>query len=249
MQFKMLIFDLDGTAIPNKPEGMPSKKVIEAVAKAQKIIKVGIATGRSVSNCRDILKALDIISPSIVAGGTQIINPKSEKTLWKRDLSMEQLKRILDISLPYGYKINLGDDNGYLHIKENQISKPYQIAYIMFVVPKDAKQIIRKLSNIKDITVHEVISWKKDHFDIHITHKEATKKYSLEELLKIVDVDRKDILVVGDSNNDRPLFEVAGYKVAMGNGSDGLKSIADYIAPSVEDNGLAQVIEKFILVN
>ena len=56
MKFKAIIFDLDGTAIPNRNDGMPSERVINAVKKAQDIIKVSIATGRSVSHCRDILK-------------------------------------------------------------------------------------------------------------------------------------------------------------------------------------------------
>lgn len=40
-----------------------------------------------------------------------------------------------------------------------------------------------------------------------------------------------------------------GLRVAMGNAVDDLKAIADYIAPSVDDDGLAEVIEKFILSN
>lgn len=38
-----------------------------------------------------------------------------------------------------------------------------------------------------------------------------------------------------------------GFKVAMGNAVDEVKAIADYIAPPVEEDGVADVIEKFIL--
>ena len=38
-----------------------------------------------------------------------------------------------------------------------------------------------------------------------------------------------------------------GLKVAMGNAIPELKEIADYVAPSVDDDGVADVIEKFIL--
>ena len=54
-------------------------------------------------------------------------------------------------------------------------------------------------------------------------------------------------MVVGDGNNDLPLFELAGWKVAMGNGADVLKEAADWIAPSVDEDGLAVAIERFIL--
>jgi len=38
-----------------------------------------------------------------------------------------------------------------------------------------------------------------------------------------------------------------GLKVAMGNATEDLKEIADYIAPTVDEDGVADVIEKFVL--
>ncbi|MBX4181389.1 HAD hydrolase family protein, partial [Candidatus Parcubacteria bacterium] len=51
----------------------------------------------------------------------------------------------------------------------------------------------------------------------------------------------------GDARNDTPLLNVCGLRIAMGNADDKLKRIAHYIAPSVEDDGVAHVVEKFIL--
>ena len=65
--------------------------------------------------------------------------------------------------------------------------------------------------------------------DIHVTHIKATKKHSLEEVLKLMKIKKEDVIGVGDSNNDKPHFEVSGYKVAMGNASEGLK--IDYLHP------------------
>src|SRR6185437_6847206 len=122
--------------------------------------------------------------------------------------------------------------------------QPEQIIFIMTVSKKDTKIIVQKLAQIPDISTHEVISWTPDHLDIHITHKDATKKHALEELLKLENLAKENIMAVGDANNDLPLFEVAGFKVAMGNGSDRLKEAADYITDSVEEDGLAKAIEK-----
>ena len=52
---------------------------------------------------------------------------------------------------------------------------------------------------------------------------------------------------VGDARNDAPLLNVCGLKVAMGNADDKLKKIAHYIAPSVDEDGVAHVVERFIL--
>lgn len=247
MTFKAIIFDLDGTAIPNKADGMPSQRVIKAVLKAQKIIKVIIATGRLVADCKNILKALKINSPSVVAGGTQILDPKTEKTLWKKELTQKQIGEILKISLPYDYRIILGNELKYIRADESKASKSWQIVYIMYVKPRQCPQIIQRLSQVPDIAIYEVKSHKVGHIDIHITHAQATKKNSLEKVLKMMQIKKNDVIGVGDSNNDKPIFEVSGYKVAMGNGSEELKAMADYIAPSVKEDGLAETIEKLIL--
>jgi len=247
MNIDAIIFDLDGTAIPNKNEGMPSQKVIRAVAKAQKIVKVSAATGRPISNCRHILKALNITSPCVVAGGTQIINPQTEETLWKKELSKEQVKKIIDICSPYNYQIYISDEKESSPASEKRIKRAEQIVYIMAVTTKDTPVIMGQLHKIPHIISHEVISWTQGHFDIHITHGGATKKHALEELLKIENIGKEHVMAVGDSNNDLPLFQIAGYKVAMGNATDKLKKEADYVTAHVDEDGLAEAIEKFIL--
>ena len=117
----------------------------------------------------------------------------------------------------------------------------------MAVNKEDAKVIMKGLKKAKDISNHDVISHTPSHIDIHITHAEASKKHALIKLLEIIRIDKSEIMAVGDSNNDLPLFEVAGYKIAMNNASEKLKRTADYVALSAEEDGLAQVIEEKIL--
>ena len=56
-----------------------------------------------------------------------------------------------------------------------------------------------------------------------------------------------DTIGIGDGNNDKPWLLMCGLKVTMGNAVPELKAIADYIAPGVENDGVADVIEKFVL--
>ncbi len=58
---------------------------------------------------------------------------------------------------------------------------------------------------------------------------------------------RNEIIGVGDSYNDFPLLMACGLKVAMGNAAPELKEIADYIAPTVEEDGVVDVIKRFVL--
>ena len=56
---------------------------------------------------------------------------------------------------------------------------------------------------------------------------------------------KEEILTIGDQNNDIALLQAGGLKIAMGNATDELKKIADYITDSVYDDGFVRAMEKF----
>ena len=56
-----------------------------------------------------------------------------------------------------------------------------------------------------------------------------------------------NIVAVGDSYNDLPMLEACGLSVAMGNAPPEVKSIADFVVPSVENDGLAVAINDHVL--
>ena len=55
------------------------------------------------------------------------------------------------------------------------------------------------------------------------------------------------MIAAGDSYNDLPMLKACGLRIVMGNAPDALKAIADYVAPSVDDDGLATAIEDFVM--
>jgi len=57
-----------------------------------------------------------------------------------------------------------------------------------------------------------------------------------------------DTVAFGDSNNDRPMFQHAGTKVAMGNAKDSIKAMADYVTDSLYDDGIAKGFRKLGLI-
>ena len=59
----------------------------------------------------------------------------------------------------------------------------------------------------------------------------------------------RDVIAVGDNFNDLEMIEIAGLGIAMGNAPDAVKKRSDWIAPSVDDDGLAVAIERFALQN
>lgn len=69
----------------------------------------------------------------------------------------------------------------------------------------------------------------------------------LEKIAKYYNIERNEVMAIGDWDNDIPMIEYAGFGVAMGNASDGLKERADFITKSNEENGVAYALQKFIL--
>ena len=53
-------------------------------------------------------------------------------------------------------------------------------------------------------------------------------------------------MTIGDQNNDIALLQAGGVKVAMGNATDELKTVANYITDDVSENGWANAVKKFV---
>lgn len=77
-----------------------------------------------------------------------------------------------------------------------------------------------------------------------LVNKATAVSYLAEELLGL---QRTNVIAIGDNFNDVEMLEYAGVGIAMGNAPIEVQRIADWVAPSVEQDGVATAIEKFIL--
>ena len=75
---------------------------------------------------------------------------------------------------------------------------------------------------------------------------QAEKGLALAALADELGIRKDQILAVGDNENDIGLLNAAGIAVAMENGTDGAKRIADIIAPPNSEDGAAAVIEEVL---
>ncbi|MEK3761718.1 Cof-type HAD-IIB family hydrolase [Paenibacillus sp. FSL R7-0337] len=75
--------------------------------------------------------------------------------------------------------------------------------------------------------------------NIEINHEEANKGAGVSMLAAHYGIPAEQVAVMGDSYNDLPMFEMAGYKIAMGNAAPVLKQTADFITLSHTENGVA----------
>lgn len=248
MKYKAIIFDIDGTIIKYNRHAIPSKRVTQAIFKASKNLHVGVATSRCYYVAENIIKHLNLSGPSILNGGAQIINFPEKKYLIEQPLNKNDLLQIIKVFRKYGFPIILcdGKTKDTIYRYGSSFGKIF-MAYCQGLEDKTAQQVIKDISHIPTISIFTTRSWDKGKVDVLVQHVKATKQHAIFEIAKLLNINTHEIIGVGDGHNDFPLLMACGLKVAMGNAVDELKDIADYIAPPVEKDGVADVIEKFIL--
>ncbi|MEP7214607.1 MAG: HAD family hydrolase [Anaerolineaceae bacterium] len=77
-----------------------------------------------------------------------------------------------------------------------------------------------------------------------MTAKDVDKGSALRALCAATGIDAVDVVAIGDSAVDVPMFEVAGCAVAMGNATPEAKVAAAMVVASVEDGGVSEAIER-----
>jgi sucrose-phosphate phosphatase subfamily len=245
-KFKAIICDIDGTLTLNKKDALPSKRVIEAVKKASKRIHFGVATSRPLHNAEKLIEILNLSTPCIVSSGTQIYDPVSKTFCWEKYLESKHIKRTGRIAKKFGERIIALTGTNEVYFDELKSEKVINFWFHSLAKEK-AEKIEAELLKITGIYIHKIESWRNGLKDFVISDDKATKEHAVKKVAKILGISTDEIIVVGDGHNDIPLFKSAGLKVAMGNADEELKAIADYVAPSVEEDGIVDIIEKFIL--
>lgn len=249
MKYKAIIFDLDGTVVPSQMDGMPSQGVIQACKKVTGKLKLSSASARALQYCTGIWEALSLQDPCIINGGSQIVEPNTEKIIWQQLLPEGTIQKV--IKKAAGYTDIFAINGVILDVKKdlNKFPKNANIVVAFGVSKEKTEDLVNSLSGISDVAVHVLHSWVEgDYWDVHVNHKSATKKHAIERLIEILDVKKEEVIGIGDGNNDIPLFESVGYRVAMGNAVENLKKAADYVTDSLENDGFAKFIEEKFLI-
>ena len=82
---------------------------------------------------------------------------------------------------------------------------------------------------------------------LDVTATVANKGDAIAALARAHGVPLERVAVFGDQFNDVPMFDRAGYSVAMGQAPDGVKAKADAVSTSNEEDGVAVAIDRYIL--
>ena len=75
----------------------------------------------------------------------------------------------------------------------------------------------------------------------------ASKGAGLVSLLQAEGLSPRNLLAIGDAENDQSLLQVAEVKVAVANAVEGLRAMADYVTPEAGPGGVTVFIERYLL--
>jgi len=94
----------------------------------------------------------------------------------------------------------------------------------------------------------EVTLFTSKPYFLEILPARTDKGTALKKVAGFLGISQKETLAVGDSMNDEAMIRWAGTGVAMINGDERIKAIADVVSERTnDDDGVAEIIEKFIL--
>ena len=67
--------------------------------------------------------------------------------------------------------------------------------------------------------------------------------------MKIVDISKEELVTIGDNANDVKMIKNAGLGIAMGESAPYVKSVADEITLSNDEDGVAIILRKIFEIN
>lgn len=249
-KYKAIVSDIDGTLTQIIPNALPSDKVTQSIKKAtDNGLVFSMASGRPFSLVKYLVKHLGNVGPCICDNGAVIVG-RDGSVLWEANLSGNSVNIILEFSKLFKL-VRVSCEDGVLdNPKQIPISSKVRKISVHDILNDEADTLINKvILELKNVTCVKASSYRGNNFiDVYFSDINATKQYAVFKLTEILGITRDQIIGVGDGYNDFSLLMACGLKVAMGNAIEDLKAIADYIAPSIDEDGLVDVLNKYYFI-
>lgn len=271
LDIKLLVVDIDGTIAGEA--NTVSETVKTAITKAQtKGIKVALATGRMYRSAIRFHQQIVSTLPIIAYQGAWIQDPTTQQRHRHLPVNREMVVEILDyleqpdLSSLLSIHFYINDD---LYVREltpetrvyaeRSGINPIPVGDLRQVLDIEPTKILALtpepritdylLTSLRDrYQPHQLYLTKSVATFFEAAHPQVNKggavQYLAEEILQLKP---ENIMTIGDNFNDVEMLAYAGMGIAMGDAPDQVKSHADWIAPSVEEDGVAIAIEKFLL--
>jgi Cof subfamily protein (haloacid dehalogenase superfamily) len=270
-EIKLLIVDIDGTIAGESNQVSP--RVKQAIKAAQdRGIRVGIATGRMYKSALRFHHEIGADVPIMAYQGAWIQDPATGITHRHQPVPVEIARELIDyfeqphlldqLSIHvyrddclYVRGIN-SDTELYIGRSGIGVSPVADLRTVLTDRPTKILAMSEDTELIEQLRLDLRQRYQPEQ--LHVTtsvpiflettqagvNKASAIDYVAQELLGIT---AENVLAIGDNYNDVEMIAYAGIGVAMGNAPAAVQSLADWVAPDIEADGVAVAIEKFIL--
>lgn len=268
MQYEILVLDLDGTLTNNKKEiTQHTKEVLRAYQEAGGTVV--LASGRPTYGVSPLAEELELEKYHgymLSFNGALITDCRSGERIFQKWLPEGVPQQMADLAQKYGTALLTyqGDeiltetpDNQYVRkevictkMKVRKLSdfrREVTFPVVKCMLMDNGVYLAKVEEKVKEYFHGELSVLRSEPYFLEVMPKGIDKARSLERLLELLGKDRSRMMAFGDGFNDRSMLEFAGLGVAMQNGQPAIKAVADLIAPSNEDDGVAYVVESLML--
>ena len=135
-------------------------------------------------------------------------------------------------------------------VAQNFVEEAMQIAggSTKFLIPGEPELLIQLESEMKAALSEQMEVFRSAPFFLELPPKGIDKAQSLQRLLTHLGLERESLMAFGDGFNDLSMIQFAGQGVAMANAVEEVKSIADFVTTSNEEDGIAQALELLLVL-
>lgn len=261
---KMCIFDVDGTLFDYYHHQILPSTVLALKKLQENGIKIAVASGRVHYGLGKALNDLHFDYICAVNGG--VICDKDQNILTRHDFSREDVDKLnafaheneaglawkfIDHVYIYQHKEKIDWYESQIQSdigKEPFIDCPSQDHHLVdfpqaacIHAPYD-----KVMEVFGDSDTMDFLRYSETGFDVVL--KGINKGSCVGELMKICNLNKDEIMVFGDNFNDLSMFEIASYRIAMGNAIDEIKEKATYITADCAHDGIYEACKHFHLI-
>ncbi|GAA3775131.1 Cof-type HAD-IIB family hydrolase [Flavobacterium ginsengiterrae] len=266
MQYKMLVLDMDDTLLTDdhKISDLNKKVLLEAQAKG---VYVVLASGRPTIAMTSYAKELQLdVNDSYILSfnGAIISRAKDDLVLFEQKLTVEQIHALYDYSVKMNtHIITYLDDEiisetdseyidiekeitGMVHRKVSSFKDYVDRPVVKCILLQDPEYLKTVEKDLIDFMPHLSVSTSKPFF-LEVAQLGIDKAASLKLLAEKLGILQSEIIAVGNAGNDLTMIEYAGLGVWVDNVTPELRDKADVIVASNNNDGVAEVVQKYIL--
>jgi len=227
-------------------------------------IHVVIATGRMYRSVRPYAEAVGIEAPLVCYQGAAVVDPVTGEWLLHEPIPVELAREAIAAVEGDGFALNcyVDDDLYVAAITEHARSYAdfqsiplHEVGDLLgwierpptkLVVVDDPARLDELRPRLEQRFGERLYIAKSLPYFLELASPTISKGSGLAFVAEHVGFTAEHTIAFGDGENDLELLDWAGFGIAVANADDRLKARADWICPSAEEEGVAQVLEALL---